>query len=380
MEGVDGFTVATRYWHALPDGRLQCDLCPRDCRLHEGQRGFCFVRAARGQSRSCSPRYGRSSGFCVDPIEKKPLNHFLPGHELLSFGTAGLQPGLPVLPELGHLQVARGDTLADDASPETIADAAMRARLPLRRLHLQRPGHLRASSPSTWPGGRERGLQVRGRDRRLRLRRTRGAESSRTWTPPTWISRPSPRTSTASCAAQLAPVLDTLVYLAHETDVWLEITTLLIPGLNDSEARSRLAVWIVEHLGPDVPLHFTAFHPDFKMNDLPPTRPRRSPGPAASRWRRAAPRLHRQRARHEGGTTFCPGCAALRSSATGTSFSSTASAARALRRPAAPAPPGLFEGSPGTWGRRRRPVQIPGLVSVKPPGEGPSEREGPTTW
>jgi pyruvate formate lyase activating enzyme len=77
-----------RYWHTLPDGRLQCDVCPRYCRLHEGQRGLCFVRA-RQNDQIVLTTYGRSSGFCIDPIEKKPLNHFLPGTPVLSFGTAG---------------------------------------------------------------------------------------------------------------------------------------------------------------------------------------------------------------------------------------------------------------------------------------------------
>jgi len=84
----EGSIVDTRHWHALEDGRIQCDVCPRACKLHEGQRGLCFVRGAEaGRIKLFS--YGRSSGFCVDPIEKKPLNHFLPGTSVLSFGTAG---------------------------------------------------------------------------------------------------------------------------------------------------------------------------------------------------------------------------------------------------------------------------------------------------
>src|SRR5438034_4596981 len=80
--------VPTRYWHALPDGRIQCDVCPRACKLHEGQQGLCFVRARRNHQIVLTS-YGRSSGFCIDPIEKKPLNHYLPGTPILSFGTAG---------------------------------------------------------------------------------------------------------------------------------------------------------------------------------------------------------------------------------------------------------------------------------------------------
>ena len=98
--------VVGRYWHALEDGRIQCDLCPRECKLHEGQRGFCFVRQAQGDQLVLTT-YGRSSGFCIDPIEKKPLNHFFPGTSVSVVRDRGLQPGLPVLPELGHLESAR---------------------------------------------------------------------------------------------------------------------------------------------------------------------------------------------------------------------------------------------------------------------------------
>ena len=102
---MDGSAVATRYWHRTGDGRVQCDVCPRACRLHEGQRGFCFVRM-RQQDAIVLTTYGRSSGYCVDPIEKKPLNHFLPGLGGAVVRHGRVQPGLPVLPELGHLQIA----------------------------------------------------------------------------------------------------------------------------------------------------------------------------------------------------------------------------------------------------------------------------------
>ena len=95
-------SAPARWWHTLADGRIQCDLCPRDCQLHEGQRGMCFVRQRVGDAMVLTT-YGRSSGFCIDPIEKKPLNHFLPRHERVLVRHRRLQPGLQVLPELGHL-------------------------------------------------------------------------------------------------------------------------------------------------------------------------------------------------------------------------------------------------------------------------------------
>src|ERR1043165_2958094 len=118
--------VPTRYWHALEDGRVQCDLCPRYCKLHEGQRGFCFVRACQ-DGQVVLTTYGRSSGFCVDPIEKKPLNHFLPGTPILSFGTAGCNLGCRFCQNWDISKSREMDTLADAASPEGIANAALRA-------------------------------------------------------------------------------------------------------------------------------------------------------------------------------------------------------------------------------------------------------------
>ena len=121
--GIDGSTVASRYWHRTGDGRIQCDVCPRACRLHEGQRGFCFVRM-RQQDAIVLATYGRSSGYCVDPVEKKPLNHFLPGSAVLSFGTAGCNLGCRFCQNWDISKSREIDTLADEASPEAIARAA----------------------------------------------------------------------------------------------------------------------------------------------------------------------------------------------------------------------------------------------------------------
>ncbi len=115
-----GSIVATRYWHRLDDGRVQCDLCPRFCKLNPGQRGLCFVRAHR-DNRIVLTTYGRSSGFCVDPIEKKPLNHFLPGTPVLSFGTAGCNLACRFCQNWDISKAREEDALADRASPEVIA-------------------------------------------------------------------------------------------------------------------------------------------------------------------------------------------------------------------------------------------------------------------
>ncbi|MGE5831281.1 MAG: AmmeMemoRadiSam system radical SAM enzyme, partial [Micromonosporaceae bacterium] len=120
---ADPYTVSTRHWHALADGRIQCDVCPRSCRLHEGQRGLCFVRG-RVDDQIVLASYGRSSGFCVDPVEKKPLNHFLPGSAVLSFGTAGCNLACRFCQNWDISKSREVDTLTSAASPEALAYTA----------------------------------------------------------------------------------------------------------------------------------------------------------------------------------------------------------------------------------------------------------------
>jgi pyruvate formate lyase activating enzyme len=120
---MGSFTVATRYWHRTGDGRVQCDVCPRACRLREGQRGFCFVRM-RQDDAVVLTSYGRSSGYFIDPIEKKPLHHFLPGSPVLSFGTAGCNLGCRFCQNWDISTSRQADTLADAAAPDAIAAAA----------------------------------------------------------------------------------------------------------------------------------------------------------------------------------------------------------------------------------------------------------------
>ena len=113
-----------RWWHATGDGRVQCDLCPRDCKLHEGQRGACFVRQRVGDAMVLTT-YNRSSGFCVDPIEKKPLNQFYPGTSVLSFGTAGCNLACKFCQNWDISKSREMDTLQSEATAETIAAAAV---------------------------------------------------------------------------------------------------------------------------------------------------------------------------------------------------------------------------------------------------------------
>jgi pyruvate formate lyase activating enzyme len=264
---------AARYWHRLPDGRLQCDLCPRACRLHDGQRGFCFVRARQGDALVLTT-YGRSSGLCVDPIEKKPLNHFLPGTPVLSFGTAGCNLGCRFCQNWDISKSRETDTLGDAASPESIAATAERLGCRSVAFTYNDPVIFLEYAVDTAAACRERGIAS--------VAVTAGYVS---WEPRAELFA---HVDAANidlksfdddfyrriCAGRLGPVLETIEYVAHETDVWLELTTLLIPGLNDSDTElDALTRWVVERLGPDVPLHFTAFHPDWKLRDRPPTPP-----------------------------------------------------------------------------------------------------------
>jgi len=293
----------------LADGRIQCDLCPRDCRLHEGQRGLCFVRMMQG-GRMVLTTYGRSSGFCVDPIEKKPLNHFYPGTSVLSFGTAGCNLACKFCQNWDISKSRELDRLQDAAAPAAIARAAGELGCKSVAYTYNDPVIFAEYAMDIADACRARGVQnvavtagyIHDAPRREFYAKMDAANVDlKAFTDDFYFKL---------CGAHLQPVLETLVYLVKETDVWTEITTLLIPGKNDSDeelaAESR---WIVENLGPDVPLHFTAFHPDWKMTDLPAT-------PAATLTRareialRAGLRYVYTGNVHDtgGGSTYCPSC------------------------------------------------------------------------
>ena len=264
-------TVATQYWHKIEDGRIQCDLCPRFCKLHEEQRGLCFVRACH-QGKIVSTTYGRSSGFCVDPIEKKPLNHFLPGTPVFSFGTAGCNLACKFCQNWDISKSRQMDTLADSASSQAIVEAAARTGCRSVAYTYNDPVIFLEYAVDVAKACRDHDIRS--------VAVTAG-----------YIS-PEPRKEFFQymdaanvdlkafdeqfywklTGGHLQAVLDTLKYLKTETAIWLEITTLLIPGKNDSHQElEKLSTWIATELGPDVPLHFSAFHPDWKMLDIPAT-------------------------------------------------------------------------------------------------------------
>ena len=298
-----------RWWHELEDGRIQCDLCPRDCRLRDGQRGACFVRAREGDSMVLTT-YGRSSGFCIDPVEKKPLNQFYPGSSILSFGTAGCNLACKFCQNWDISKSRDMDRLADSATPEAIAQAALASGCKSVAFTYNDPVIFAEYAMDIADACRDVGVHsvavtagyMHDAPRREFYAKMDAANVDlKGFTDEFYVK---------ICGARLNPVLDTLAYLKHETRVWFEITTLLIPGANDSDKELQAeCAWIARELGPDVPLHFTAFHPDYKMTDLPPT-------PAATLER--ARQIGLDAGLHyvytgnvhdaTGGTTHCPAC------------------------------------------------------------------------
>ena len=349
----------TTHWHSLPDGRVQCDVCPRACKLHDGQRGLCFVRGATG-GEIVLTTYGRSSGFCVDPIEKKPLNHFLPGTPILSFGTAGCNLACKFCQNWDISKSREWDTLADQAAPATIAEAARRLGCHSVAFTYNDPVIFMEYAIDVADACHDLGIKavavtagyINDAPRRDFFAHMDAANVD--------LKGFTEAFYRDVCAGDLAPVLDTLRYLKHETAVWFELTTLLIPGLNDSDAElDAMTRWVVDELGPDVPMHFTAFHPDYKLLDRPPT-----PATTLSRARTIAlangvryaytGNVHDE----AGGSTRCHACGERligRDWYTLTAWNLTDDGrCHRCDTPCA----GVFDGPPGRWGARRLPVQL----------------------
>ncbi len=262
------FTVPTRYWHQLEDGHIQCDLCPRACKLNEGQRGLCFVRA-RENNEIVLTTYGRSSGFCIDPIEKKPLNHFLPGTPVLSFGTAGCNLACKFCQNWDISKSREIDTLADAASPERLAQAARQLKCRSIAFTYNDPVIFHEYAIDVAQACHEVGVKSVAVSAGYMCAEPRAEFYRYMDAANIDLKAFTERFYKYITGAHLQPVLETLIYLKHETRVWFEITTLLIPGENDSDDEIHaMTEWIMENLGPDVPIHFTAFHPDWKMRDI----------------------------------------------------------------------------------------------------------------
>ena len=360
----DDFTVPTKYWHVLDDGRIQCDLCPRACKLREGQRGVCFVRA-RLDDQVVLTSYGRSSGFCVDPIEKKPLNHFLPGSSVLSFGTAGCNLACRFCQNWDISKSKEIDTLADQASPEALAAAAAELGCRSVAFTYNDPTIFHEYAIDVADACHDRGIKAVAvtagyvcPEPRLEFYEHMDAANVD-------LKAFTEEFYRHTCGAQLEAVKDTLRYLRHETSVWMEITTLLIPGLNDSdEELHSLTSWVVDDLGPDVPIHFTAFHPDYKLTDRPPTPPAtlaRARGIAVGNGVRFAYTGNVHDA--HGSSTYCPGCGTRVIERDWYALGEYRLTGEGACVDCGTRVPGVFDGRPGHWGPRRIPVR---LAQVRP--------------
>ena len=264
-------TVKTGYWHKIENERIQCDLCPRYCKLHKDQRGLCFVRQNL-ENEMVMTSYGRSSGFAIDPIEKKPLNHFLPGTSVFSFGTAGCNLACKFCQNWDISKSREMDSLMSKASPEAIANAALNYGCESVAYTYNDPVIFHEYAIDTAKACRELGIKSVAVSAGYVTTEPR-AEFYQ-WMDAANIDLKAftERFYYQITGSHLEPVLDTLKYIKHETSTWLELTTLIIPGENDSQAElEAMTQWVLENLGPDVPMHFSAFHPDWKMLDKSPT-------------------------------------------------------------------------------------------------------------
>jgi pyruvate formate lyase activating enzyme len=355
----DPSTIPTDHWHVLDDGRIQCDVCPRACKLREGQRGVCFVRG-RIDDQVVLTTYGRSSGFCIDPIEKKPLNHFLPGTSVLSFGTAGCNLACRFCQNWDISKSKEVDTLADAAQPEGLAQAALDLGCRSVAFTYNDPTIFLEYARDTAIACHELGVKavavsagyICEAPRRELYEHVDAANIDLKGFTDDFYRH--------VAMGSLEPVLETLEYLVHETDVWVEVTTLLIPGHNDSDDElHRMTQWIGEHLGTDVPLHFSAFHPDYKMRDVAAT-----PPATLSRARRIAMEnglryvytgnVHDR----EGGATICPECAEKVVERDWYTLLGWKVTGDGRCRSCGTAIAGVFDGAPGEWGARRVPVRL----------------------
>lgn len=348
-----------RYWHVLDDGRVQCDICPRECKLHEGQRGLCFVRACQNDEIVLTT-YGRSSGFCIDPIEKKPLNHFLPGTPVLSFGTAGCNLTCKFCQNWDISKSREFDRLQDMASPETIAIAAQETGCKSVAVTYNDPVIFLEYAVDVAKACHERDIKVVAVTAGYISEEPRCEFFDHMDAANVDLKAFTEGFYKRLCSTELAPVLDTLKYLKHQTDVWFELTTLLIPGENDSESEiEEMTTWVFENLGPDVPMHFSAFHPDWKMTDLP-----RTPIETLTMARKIALKNGIRYAYtgnvhdFEGESTYCHNCGDMLIGRDWYQLSTWNLTADGHCQKCAAECAGVFDGPPGDWGAKRQRVHL----------------------
>ncbi|WP_245703006.1 AmmeMemoRadiSam system radical SAM enzyme [Raineyella antarctica] len=364
-----GTAERARWWHHVGDGRLQCDVCPHQCQLADGEAGKCFVRVRQGE-RIVLTTYGLASGFCLDPIEKKPLYHFHPGTAVLSLGTAGCNLSCRPCRTWDEAVAKRVHRMAEEASPRAIAAAAHQwqatsvaftyndpAIYPeyaidiARACHVQDVRTVAVTSGFMMPAVRRElfgvmdaaNIDLKGFDEEFYQ---------------------------SFIGGSLRPVLDTLIYVRHRTSTWLEITNLLVPGHNDAPDRLRaMCTWIHDELGPDVPLHFSAYRPDPRMPEtglaasglagVPPTPPE-----ALLRAVDIAREVGLRYVYSGGagtpatGTTYCHGCGAALIEREGHTVQRYRITSQGRCPECRAVLPGAFDDRPGDFGARRIPIRL----------------------
>jgi len=262
-----------RWWETQSDGRILCTLCPRYCQIGEGQYGFCFIRQNHG-GKLYNLGYGRSTGFAVDPIEKKPLNHFLPGGNALSFGTAGCNLGCRFCQNWSISKAKLDDQRSRLIAPQEVVELAQREQAESIAFTYNDPTIFGEFVIDIAQAARQAGvatIMVTAGYIDARAREEIYAEIDAVNVDLKAFTDDFYRKLTFS---NLQPVLETIAWLVHQTDVWVELTNLIIPDHNDAAGEiAEMSDWILEALGDAVPIHFTAFHPDFKLTDKPRTPP-----------------------------------------------------------------------------------------------------------
>ncbi len=256
-----------KWWEPHSSGKILCTLCPRYCTIGEDQIGFCFIRQ-NINGKLYSLGYGRPTGFAIDPIEKKPLNHFLPGSTILSFGTAGCNLGCKFCQNWSISKAKLNSVHSQFASPAEVINIAIKHKTPSIAFTYNDPVIFGEYVIDISKLAREQNINsvmvTAGYiDKNARKEVFEFIDAANID-----LKAFSEMFYHKLTFSHLAPVLNTLIWLKNETNIWFEITTLLIPKENDSEEEiKRMSEWILKNLGEDVPLHFTAFHPDFKLTD-----------------------------------------------------------------------------------------------------------------
>ena len=259
------------WWKHTGGGKILCTLCPRYCEIGEGQIGFCFIRQ-NINGKLYTTGYGRPTGFAIDPIEKKPLNHFLPGSDILSFGTAGCNLGCKFCQNWTTSKAKVDDLNSLIASPEEVINLAKKNSTPSIAFTYNDPTIFGEYVIDISKLAREEGIKsvmvTAGYiDKEARKDVYKFIDAANVD-----LKAFTERFYFKNTLSHIEPVLDTFIWLKNETDIWFEITTLLIPGENDSDEEIKQECdWILKNLGDTIPLHFTAFHPDFKMRDIEST-------------------------------------------------------------------------------------------------------------